>query len=49
MVFAFFAVAGAGATWRECQAGRTDRFWLAAGFTALFLWFSITSFWKARK
>ena len=49
LVFAFFALVGGGAAWREYQAARMDRFWLAAAFTALFIWFSITSFWKARK
>ena len=49
LVFAFFALAGGGAAWREYQAGRTDRFWVAVAFTLLFIWFSITSFWKARK
>ena len=49
LFFTFFALAGGAAAWREFSRHEMNKFWLAVGFTALFLWFAVTSFWKARR
>ena len=51
--FLVFAAAGAYALVREYNAyhagkGTSSHLALAAGFTALFTWFGVTSFWRAR-
>jgi hypothetical protein len=53
-VFAAFAVIGGFAAWREYQAwtmGRMGpgRALLASGFTVMFGWFAVSSFWRSRK
>ena len=53
-VFLAFAVFGAGASVKEYlayHAGRADsnRVAVAVGFTLLFGWFGISSFWRARR
>jgi hypothetical protein len=53
-VFLVFAVIGGFAAWREYlqyAAGRMGpgRAVLAACFGAMFLWFGVTSFWRARR
>ena len=52
--FIAFAAAGGIAGWREYQkwqAGQIGpgKMYLAFGFTALFLWFAVSSFWRAGK
>jgi hypothetical protein len=54
--FVFLALAGIGllAFFRELtrfHAGNSSssRVWLAAGFTFLFGWFGVTSFWRVKK
>ncbi len=52
--FLAFATAGGIAAWREYhkwQAGRIGpgKMYLAAVFCALFLWFAVSSFWRAGK
>lgn len=51
--FLVFAAAGGYAMVREYNAyhagkGTSSHLALAAGFTALFAWFGVTSFWRAR-
>jgi hypothetical protein len=50
--FVAFAAGGGIAAWREYhkwQAGQIGpgKVYLAAGFSALFLWFAVSSFWRA--
>jgi hypothetical protein len=52
-VFLVFAVAGAFALYREYSSfhagkGTSSHLALAAGFTAVFGWFGVSSFWRAR-
>jgi len=54
--FVFLALAGIGALtffreYARFNAGHASsgRLWLAAGFTLLFAWFGVTSFWRVRK
>ena len=52
--FLAFAAGGAFAAWRgyhKWLAGLVGpgRMYLAAGFCALFLWFAVSSFWRAGK
>ena len=52
--FLFFALAGGLAFWREYQkwqAGKIGpgRAVLAASFALVFLWFGVSSFWRARR
>lgn len=51
--FLVFAVVGGFAVareWRAWAAGKIGpgRLWLAVIFTVVFLWFGVTSFWRAR-
>jgi hypothetical protein len=53
-IFLAFAVFGAGAVVKEYLAYRAggvglNRVELAAGFTLLFGWFGVSSFWRARR
>ncbi|HZQ92744.1 MAG TPA: hypothetical protein VFA60_13195 [Terriglobales bacterium] len=53
-VFAVFAVVGGFAAWREYQAWTAGRMGpgralLALGFTGMFGWFAVSSFWRSRK
>lgn len=50
--FLAFSAGGGIAAWREYhkwQAGQIGpgKMYLAAGFSALFLWFAVSSFWRA--
>ena len=52
--FLAFAAGGGIAAWREYhkwQAGQIgpSKIYLALGFAALFLWFAVSSFWRAGK
>lgn len=52
--FLIFAVAGGAASWREYplyRTGHADLLHLLAPllFSALFAWFGVTSFWRARR
>ena len=52
--FLAFAAGGGLAAWRESQkwqAGQIGpgKMYLAAAFSALFLWFAVSSFWRAGK
>lgn len=54
--FVFLALAGIGllAFFREfarfhAGTANSSRLWLAAGFTLLFAWFGVTSFWRVKK
>lgn len=52
--FLIFALVGGAAAWREYplyRAGRADLLHLLAPalFSALFAWFGLTSFWRARR
>ena len=52
--FLAFAAAGGIAAWREYhkwQAGQIGpgKVYVAAGFSALFLWFAVSSFWRASR
>ena len=52
-IFAVFTVMGGSAAFKEfrAHAWTTDprRFWTTLGFTIVCLWFTITSFWKAKR
>lgn len=52
-IFLCFAAVGGFACWREYQQFAADRIGpakpiVAAAFTAMFLWFGLSSFWRAR-
>jgi hypothetical protein len=52
--FLFFALAGGLACWREYQAWQTGKIGpakmaLAACFAIVFLWFGVSSFWRAQR
>ncbi len=52
--FLFFALAGGVACWREYlkwQTGKvgSGKMVLAAGFGLVFLWFGLSSFWRAKR
>ena len=52
--FVAFAAAGGLAAWRQYQKWHTGqigpgKMYLAIAFAALFLWFAISSFWRAGK
>jgi len=54
--FVFLVLSGVGALafvreWTKYQAGRTSpgRVLLAIGFTVMFGWFGVSSFWRVRK
>jgi hypothetical protein len=52
--FAFFALAGGVAFWKEYRAWHAGRIGpgraaLALSFGLLFTWFAVTSFWRARR
>ena len=53
-VFLMLAVIGGGAFFREyakyrAQQAPVGRVWLAVGFTTVFAYFGISSFWRARR
>lgn len=52
--FAVFSLIFGGAAWREYQhsldgSAPAWKWWLAAGVAVLFLYFSVTAFWRARR
>ncbi len=50
--FVFFALGFGAAAWREYQrhgGARPEHLWLAAAFSLLFLWFGVSSFWRAAR
>lgn len=53
-LFLWIGAVGGFAAWREYPHYRTHdalqyRFVIAVGFTAMFLWFGVSSFWRARR
>ena len=53
-LFLWIALVGGIACWREYQNMQAHpefryKFVVAAGFTAMFLWFGVSSFWRARR
>lgn len=48
-LFICFAVVGAVQVWRKWETHETEKLAVAAAFVVMFLYFGVSSFWRARK